>query len=117
MRLGLGVVAGVAFLSMLLLDTQAVLQTAWMAALGRLGPWPQRALAGVVLAAAAGWLVAAGLRRRRTVPRPAPRRAPKQAALPSKAVRKGSPKAGPKGRRPAAPGAAAGRTPARPSRA
>ena len=118
MRLGVGLVAAAAFLAMLLLDTQAVLEVTWMAALGRLGVWPQRLLVGVALCACG--VAIAGLRRR---PRKAgrasvPRRATPQVA-PGKAARKGSHKPGPKGRRPAAPGvaSAAGRGPARPSRA
>lgn len=64
MRLGVGVAAGAAFLAMLLLDTQGVLQLAWMAVLGRLGVWPQRLFVGVVVVAA-GRLVVAEIRRRR----------------------------------------------------
>jgi hypothetical protein len=120
MRLGVGVAAGAAFLAMLLLDTQGVLQLAWMAVLGRLGVWPQRLFVGVVVVAA-GRLVVAEIRRRR--PRkarsPAGQRHPAQAGAPAKAARKGTFKSDSKGRRPAAPGMAAGpgRAPARPSRA
>jgi hypothetical protein len=117
MRLGVGLVAGAAFLAMLLLDTQAVLQMAWMAALGRLGVWPQRLLVGVAALAACG-LAMARVRRPRKAGRAAVRRRAAQAAAPGKVARKGSP--GPKGRRSAAPGLAggpAGRAPAKPSRA
>ena len=117
MRVGVWIVAGAAFLAMLLLDTQAVLQLGWMTALGRLGAWPQRLLLGVALAVVASRLVAAGLRRRVKRPgrRDGGRRAPKQAAAPAKAVRKGPPVPDPKGRKPAAPGmvATASRAPGR----
>ncbi len=126
MRLGVWLAAGAAFGAMLLLDTQAVLELGWMAALGRLGAWPQRLLIGLVVAAVAGRLVAAG-RRRQQAARPRARagagagagapRTPKPAAVPVKAARKGAP--APKGRRPASPGVAAAkpRPPGRPSRA
>ena len=119
MRLGVGLVAAAAFLAMLLLDTQAVLQVAWMAALGRLGVWPQRLLVGVAVVSACS-LAFAGLRRSpRKAGRPTARQRAMPAATPGKVARKGSAKPGPKGRRPAAPGVASGtgRTPARPSRA
>ncbi len=118
MRLGVGLVAGAAFLAMLLLDTQAVLQMAWMTALGRLGAWPQRLLVGVAVLAACGLAIARFRRRPRKAGRAALRRRAAQAVAPGKVARKGSP--GPKGRRSAAPGLAggqAGRAPARPSRA
>ncbi len=116
MRLGVWGVAAAAFVAMLLLDTQAVLQLGWMAALGRLGAWPQRLLLGAAVAAVAGRLVVAGLRRRAARPT---RRAAKPAAASGKAARKGPPAPGPKGRRPAAPGvaAASSRAQGRPSRA
>lgn len=121
MRLGVWVAAGAAFLAMLLLDTQAVLQLGWMTALGRLGAWPQRLLMGAVLAAVAGRLVTAGLRRLHRPParRAAGRPAPKQAATPVKQARKGPPAPKPKGRRPASPGIATAtpRPSGRPSRA
>ncbi len=121
MRLGVWGVAGAAFAAMLLLDTQAVLQLGWMTALGRLGAWPQRLLLGAVVAAVAGQLVVAGLRRRaaRPVRRAPARRVGKPAAASGKAARKGPPTPGPKGRRPAVPGVAAApsRAPGRPSRA
>ncbi|MGI4977288.1 MAG: hypothetical protein ACRYG6_10130 [Janthinobacterium lividum] len=120
MRLGVWLAAGAAFGAMLLLDTQAVLELGWMAALGRLGAWPQRLLIGLLVAAVASRLVAAGLRRRQAArprARVAVRRAAKPAAVPVKAARKGAP--APKGRKPAAPGVAAAkpRAPGRPSRA
>ena len=119
MRLGVGLVAAAAFLTMLLLDTQAVLQVTWMAALGRLGAWPQRLLVGAAALCACG-LVIAGLRRRprRAGRAAAPRRARPQ-AVPGKDARKRSPKPGPKRGKPAAPGLADGasRGPSRPSRA
>ena len=122
MRLGVWLAAGAAFGAMLLLDTQAVLQLGWMAALGQLGAWPQRLLVGAVLAAVASRLVAAGLRRRARPPvrRAAARRGTKPAVVAAaKAVRKGPTAPGPKGRRPGAPGvvAATTRVPGRPSRA
>ncbi|MGI3777938.1 MAG: hypothetical protein ACRYGC_11670 [Janthinobacterium lividum] len=122
MRLGVWLAAGAAFGAMLLLDTQAVLELGWMAALGRLGAWPQRLLVGLVVAVAASRLVAAGLRRRRAARAPVRavvRRVAKPAAAAVKAVRKSAPAPAPKGRRPAAPGVAAAkpRGPGRPTRA
>ena len=121
MRLGVGLVAGAAFLAMLLLDTQAVLQTAWMAALGRLGAWPQRLLVGAAALAACRLAIARFRRRPRRAVRAAVRRKAPQAAPPGKVARKGAPRSGPKGRRSATPSAAgggpAGRAPTRPSRA
>ncbi len=51
MRLFVGLFVAVVFAAALLLDTQAVLQLAWLAAAGRLGTWPRLIGAAVAVLA------------------------------------------------------------------